>query len=76
MGTSVDRQIAEGHTPFNAGAVIKIKPDSAHRGATLAKRIVTPAEVGLLIRAAPSKRDRILLEVVYAGGLDRGVFLR
>jgi integrase/recombinase XerD len=58
-----------GYTPFNAGAVIKIKPESAHRGATLAKRIITPAEVGLLIRAAPSKRDRVLLEVVYAGGL-------
>jgi site-specific recombinase XerD len=29
----------------------------------------TSAEVGLLIRAAPSKRDRVLLEVVYAGGL-------
>src|SRR6185295_10555531 len=26
-------------------------------------------EVGLLIRAAPSKRDRVLLEVIYAGGL-------
>jgi integrase/recombinase XerD len=58
-----------GYTPFNAGAVIKIKPDSAHRGATLAKRIISPAEVGMLIRAAPSKRDRALLEVAYAGGL-------
>jgi integrase/recombinase XerD len=26
-------------------------------------------EVGLLVRAAPSRRDRILLEVIYAGGL-------
>src|SRR5262249_46994482 len=34
-----------GYTPFNAGAVIKIKPDSAHRGATLAKRIVSKVEV-------------------------------
>ena len=25
--------------------------------------------MGLLIRAAPSKRDRVLLEVIYAGGL-------
>ena len=58
-----------GYTPFNAGAVIKIKRDSAHRGATLAKRIISPAEVGMLIRAAPSKRDRVLLEVAYAGGL-------
>ena len=62
-----------GYTPFNAGAVIKIKPDSAHRGAMLAKRIISPAEVGMLIRAALSKRDRVLLEVVYAGGLRRGL---
>jgi hypothetical protein len=41
----------------------------SHRGATLAKRIISPAEVGLLIRAAASKRDRVLLEVAYAGGL-------
>jgi integrase/recombinase XerD len=58
-----------GYTPFNAGAVIKIKPESAHRGATLPKRIISPAEVALLIRAAPSKRDRVLLELGYAGGL-------
>ena len=37
--------------------------------ASLAKRIVTTAEVALLIRAASSKRDRILIEVTYAGGL-------
>jgi integrase/recombinase XerD len=58
-----------GYTPFNAGAVINVKPDSAHRGATLAKRIVTETEIALLIRAAPSKRDRVLLEVACAGGL-------
>src|SRR5262245_62562308 len=40
-----------------------------NRGASLAKRIMTPAEVALLIRAASSKRDRILIEVAYAGGL-------
>ena len=39
------------------------------RGASLAKRIMTPAEVALLIRAARSRRDRILIEVAYAGGL-------
>jgi site-specific recombinase XerD len=37
--------------------------------AELAKRIITPTEVSLLIRSAPSKRDRVLLEVLYAGGL-------
>src|SRR5262245_25054973 len=58
-----------GYTPFNAGAVIKVKPDAAHRGATLAKRIITETEIALLIRAARSKRDRVLLEVAYAAGL-------
>jgi integrase/recombinase XerD len=58
-----------GYTPFNAGAVIKVKPEAAHRGANLAKRIITETEVALLIRAARSKRDRVLVEVTYAGGL-------
>ena len=58
-----------GYTLFNAGTPIKVRSDAAHRGANLAKRIISPAEVALLIRAAPSKRDRVLLEVIYAGGL-------
>ena len=58
-----------GYTQFNAGATIKVRSDAAHRGAALAKRIISEVEVGLLIRAAPSKRDRILLEVLYAAGL-------
>src|SRR5262245_50434543 len=58
-----------GYTPFNAGAVIKVRSDAAHRGANLAKRIITEVQVSLLSRAAPSKRDRVLLEVIYAGGL-------
>jgi integrase/recombinase XerD len=58
-----------GYTPFNAGATIKVRSESSHRGATLAKRIVSGVEVSLLIRPAPSKRDRVLLEVAYAGGL-------
>ena len=33
---------------------------------------MSEVEVGLLIRAAPSKRDRVLLEVIYAGGLPVG----
>ena len=57
-----------GYTPFNAGTTIKVRSD-AHRGANLAKRIISEIEVSLLIRAAPSKRDRVLLEVIYAGGL-------
>jgi integrase/recombinase XerD len=60
---------ALGFTPFNAGATIKVRSDAGSRGANLAKRIMSEVEVGLLIRAAPSKRDRVLLEVIYAGGL-------
>jgi site-specific recombinase XerD len=60
---------ALGYTPFNAGATIKVRSDAGSRGANLAKRIMSEVEVGLLIRAAPSRRDRVLLEVIYAGGL-------
>jgi site-specific recombinase XerD len=60
---------ALGYTPFNAAATIKVRSNAGNRGASLAKRIITEVEVGLLIRAAPSKRDRVLLEVIYAGGL-------
>ena len=60
---------ALGYTPFNAGATIKVRSDAGSRDANLAKRIMSEVEVGLLIRAAPSKRDRVLLEVIYAGGL-------
>ena len=58
-----------GYTPFNAGATIKVRSDAANRGATLAKRIITEVEVGLLVRAARTRRDRIMIEVTYAGGL-------
>jgi integrase/recombinase XerD len=58
-----------GYTPFNAGVTIKVRSDTALRGASLAKRIISEVEVGLLVRASPSRRDRILLEVIYAGGL-------
>jgi hypothetical protein len=34
--------------------------------ATLAKCIISEVEVGLLIRAAPSNRNRVLLEADYA----------
>jgi len=47
-----------------------VRSDAAHRGTNLAKRISADVQVSLLIRAAPCKRDRILLvEVVYAGDL-------
>ena len=45
-----------GYMPFNAGVGIKVQNDAGNRGASLAKRIMTPAEVALLIRAAPSAR--------------------
>jgi integrase/recombinase XerD len=60
---------ARGDTPCNAGATIKVRSNAGNRGATMAKRIISEVEVSLLIRTAPSKRDRVLLEVIYAGGL-------
>jgi hypothetical protein len=56
-----------GYTPFNAGVTIKIPSNAGSRGANLAKRIMSEDEVGLLIRPAPSKRDSVLFEVIYAG---------
>lgn len=58
-----------GYTPFNAGVAIKVRSPGTNRGATLAKRIISEVEVSLLIRGAHTKRDRVLLEVAYAGGL-------
>jgi len=49
----------------NVGAAIKIKPGTVDR----AKRIASETEIALLIRSAPTKRDRLLLQVGYAGGL-------
>jgi len=51
-----------GYTPFNAGAVIKIKPDSVHwRYACQAD--YQPRGDCTANQAAPSKQDRVLLEV-------------
>jgi integrase/recombinase XerD len=58
-----------GYSRFNAAAALKVKSDARSRGAALAKRIISEVEVGLLVRAARTKRDRVLLEVLYAGGL-------
>jgi integrase/recombinase XerD len=54
-----------GYLQSNAGAVLKAPGDTR----SIAQRIVTEVEMGLLIRSAPSRRDRILIEVGYAGGL-------
>ena len=56
-----------GYMPFNAGVTIKVRPNQSQ--AKLAQRIISEVEVGLLIRAALTERDRVLLAVVYAGGL-------
>jgi integrase/recombinase XerD len=56
-----------GYTTFNASAVLKVK--APPRGAELAKRIMPEVDVALLIRAARTARDRVLLEVAYGGGL-------
>jgi site-specific recombinase XerD len=54
-----------GYVLFNAGAAVRVKGGTVDR----AKRIASETEIALLIRAAPSKRDRLLIEVGYAGGL-------
>jgi site-specific recombinase XerD len=58
-----------GYAPFNAGATIRVRSDARNRGATLAKRIISEVDVALLVRGARTKRDRVLLEVLYAAGL-------
>ena len=58
-----------GYAPLNAGAAIRVRSDARNRGATLAKRIISEVDVALLVRGARTKRDRVLLEVLYAGGL-------
>jgi integrase/recombinase XerD len=54
-----------GYLPFNAGVVIKVQSEAR----SVAQRIVTEVEISLLIRGAPTKRDRVLIEIGYAAGL-------
>jgi integrase/recombinase XerD len=58
-----------GYAPFNAGTAIRVRSDARNRGAAIAKRIISEVDVALLVRGARTKRDRIMLEVLYAGGL-------
>jgi site-specific recombinase XerD len=58
-----------GYTAFNAGATIRVRSDARNRGALLAKRIVSEVDVALLVRGARTRRDRVLLQVLYAAGL-------
>lgn len=57
-----------GYLPFDAGVTIKVRSEG-HRGAALAKRIISETEVALLIRAAKEHRHRVLLQVAYGGGI-------
>jgi len=54
-----------GYVMFNAGAAVRVKGGTVDR----AKRIASETEIALLIRAAPTMRDQLLIEVGYAGGL-------
>ena len=54
-----------GYLSFNAGAVIKVQGDTR----SIAKRIVSEVDIGLLVRAVRGIRNRALVEVGYAGGL-------
>jgi len=54
-----------GYLQFNAGAVIRVHAEAR----AVAQRIISEVEMGLLVRAAPSRRDHILIEVGYGGGL-------
>ena len=54
-----------GYLSFNAGAAIRTKSG----GSDMAKRIATETEIALLIRATPTNRDRLIIQVGYAGGL-------
>jgi integrase/recombinase XerD len=54
-----------GYVGFNAGVSVRTKGGTVDR----AKRIASETEIALLIRAAPTARDRLMLGVGYAGGL-------
>jgi integrase len=57
-----------GYAPFNAGATIRVRSDARNRGATLAKRIISEVDVALIVCGARTKRERVLMQVLYAGG--------
>jgi integrase/recombinase XerD len=54
-----------GYLQFNAGAGIKVQGDTR----SIAQRIVSEVEIGLLVRAARGTRNRVMVQVAYAGGL-------
>ncbi len=54
-----------GYLRFNIGAAVKVPPIKN----TLAERIMAEADALLMIRQEPSLRNRVLLTVLYRGGL-------
>jgi hypothetical protein len=58
------------------GRSILAQPRTKAGAVDRAKGIATETELALLIRAAPTKRDRLMLEVGYAGGLRVSEFAR
>src|SRR3712207_1148691 len=54
-----------GYLRFNVGAAVKAPPVKN----TLAERIFSEADVLLMIRAEPNRRNRAALTLLYAGGL-------
>ena len=55
----------DGFTPFNAAPLIKLRKAPRR----IAQRLLSQVELHLLLRAARSRRDQLLLEVAYFGAL-------
>ena len=58
-----------GYLPFNAGVTVKVRSSKGDDEANAATRQLSEVDVRLLIRACPNRRDRVLIETAYAGGL-------
>lgn len=56
-----------GYLPFNVGAAVELPKVKE----TLSQKILTEKEVHTLLNAPESRRDRVLLLTLYAGGLRR-----
>jgi integrase/recombinase XerD len=58
-----------GYLPFNAGTTIAVKGANGQRGAAIAKRIIDQFQVRDIIKAARTRRDRIMVSTLYASGM-------
>ena len=58
-----------GYLPFNAGVTVKVRSSKEDDEANAATRQLSEVDVRLLIRACSNRRDRVLIETAYAGGL-------